>query len=595
MKKIIILLFLLIFTININAQISGCNFVPTPDYFDSSKFSNRNVSIPDDGRKFVLNVKFHYIIGLNNENQYNLSEDKMLAAIAMMNIEFNSIGVFFKYRGTDFLSASNYIVPGPNPSFTHAAVVALFANQNLIMDNAINVYVADGVGTSAGNGKLWLAPSVFQNATPYKWGLLHETGHLLGLLHTFSDQGELNYENLTTNRPSCHVFLFSDTNLNVLKKPTFPLLPLGVGVEAVTRDPLNPFYNADNEGDWVTDTDAIFTEHRNNHCRDEYISYNNPTFTPTPLGFTTEYLNWIEDPRVVDYTGDSTTSVFYCFSTFTKYSYTVGNTFYTTATNGVDQTSNNIVTTTVALGSNTWQNIVATLLVNCTAVGSGETYKCDNNLVYNYMGIYYNAQRSKFTPGQKQRIREKLLGNFVSTNNDIFYALALNTDGTPDILVLYQPFQASKTITSIASTTDNGNGTATVCRNYVSSGFRFQPGFDYEFPENIAPDLNAYTTAQTPLIAAPAFNCPVKILQLSNNLGEAPTVCRGVDCVIEPLRRGTLYSTQVLGSMNITVEELDAIEVKDPDLYNNLMSQYYYILKKETSSGAKLQEVFYKN
>lgn len=47
--------------------------------------------------------------------------------------------------------------------------------------------------------------------------------------------------------------------------------------------------------------------------------------------------------------------------------------------------------------------------------------------------------------------------------------------------------------------------------------------------------------------------------------------------------------------MNITVEELDAIEVKDPDLYNNLMNQYYYILKKETESGAKLQEVFYKN
>lgn len=46
--------------------------------------------------------------------------------------------------------------------------------------------------------------------------------------------------------------------------------------------------------------------------------------------------------------------------------------------------------------------------------------------------------------------------------------------------------------------------------------------------------------------------------------------------------------------MNITVDELDAIEVKDPELYNNLMSQYYYILKKETDSGAKMEEFFYK-
>jgi hypothetical protein len=47
--------------------------------------------------------------------------------------------------------------------------------------------------------------------------------------------------------------------------------------------------------------------------------------------------------------------------------------------------------------------------------------------------------------------------------------------------------------------------------------------------------------------------------------------------------------------MNVTVEELDEYEVKNPELYNNLMSQYYYILKKETISGAQVQQIFYKN
>jgi hypothetical protein len=46
--------------------------------------------------------------------------------------------------------------------------------------------------------------------------------------------------------------------------------------------------------------------------------------------------------------------------------------------------------------------------------------------------------------------------------------------------------------------------------------------------------------------------------------------------------------------MNITVKELNEIEVKDPELFNKLMEQYYYILKKYTSSGAIDQKVFYK-
>jgi hypothetical protein len=203
-----------------------------------------------------------------------------------------------------------------------------------------------------------------------------------------------------------------------------------------------------------------------------------------------------------------------------------------------------------------------------------------------------------FTPGQGQRMREKLLGNIVApdpTSQSNFYnKLNLFHDGTPNISVLYQPFQSSRLATGIASTTDNGNGTATVCRNYVSSNYRFQPGFDYEFPEEDSPNFTAFNTTQTPLIVSPRFNCPVKILQLSNDIGEAPTVCRGVYCVEESFLFGKKYSTQILGSMNMTEEDLDAIQVKDPDLYAKLMSQYYHILKKTTTSGAEVQQIIFK-
>lgn len=121
------------------------------------------------------------------------------------------------------------------------------------------------------------------------------------------------------------------------------------------------------------------------------------------------------------------------------------------------------------------------------------------------------------------------------------------------------------------------------------------------FPENQLPDLTIYNNNDLPLISFPPFNCPVTILQLApgqtnlvTNSGQAYTICRGTICQDEEYVAGMIYSTQILGSMNITVEELNKIEVNDPELYNNLMEQYYYILKKETASGAIKEEVFYK-
>lgn len=66
------------------------------------------------------------------------------------------------------------------------------------------------------------------------------------------------------------------------------------------------------------------------------------------------------------------------------------------------------------------------------------------------------------------------------------------------------------------------------------------------------------------------------------------------NCNFESYVSGTIYSMEVLGSMNITVKQLNELEVKDPELYNNLMTQYYYTLKKITTSGAKTEKTFYK-
>jgi hypothetical protein len=46
--------------------------------------------------------------------------------------------------------------------------------------------------------------------------------------------------------------------------------------------------------------------------------------------------------------------------------------------------------------------------------------------------------------------------------------------------------------------------------------------------------------------------------------------------------------------MNITIKELDEIQVKDPKLYDSLMEKYYYNLKQRTESGIEKEKVFYK-
>ena len=513
----------------------------------------------------------------------------MLAAVAMLNVEFNTIGIFFKYRGTDFIKSSNYR-DTTSLSNTHFNVISLFEGANLIMDNAINVYIANGVGNFGFDRKIWLDPVNFAsgNSTEIaKRVILHETGHVLKLLHTWYDQDS--FADISTNRPLCHKYLSNETYLNVLKKP----VNNGI-LEAVTRDPANPNYNADIAGDWVADTDACFRAIRNNYCRNEYID---PVYGPQ--GVTKEYLDWIEDPRVTDHTRISNTSVYYCFNTFTKYSYTAGNTFYSKATNGVDQTSNNLVTTNIPLGTNSWQNIIDTALSNCTSIDSGETYKCDNNLIYNYMHNEYNELRNKFTPGQKQRMRESLLGNFGSGFNYVNFALALNEDGTADITCLYEPFavdshngNANGVVNAYSRTYSPApNNTGANVWNCGPFNARFQTGFDSEFT-----NVSGQTVSQSPY---QQYNVGlndqigVKIPILSQDIHyTTEPLCFGS---FEPYISGDIKSQNFIGSSYYTIEELDKIKATNPDLYNQLQSGQYHIITKETESGYKNQSIIFKN
>ncbi|HSD13365.1 MAG TPA: hypothetical protein VLB74_01815 [Flavobacterium sp.] len=191
-----------------------------------------------------------------------------------------------------------------------------------------------------------------------------------------------------------------------------------------------------------------------------------------------------------------------------------------------------------------------------------------------------------FTPGQGKRMREAITG----TNANYFSGL-MNT-----IESLYQPFETTEIGgDNVVSVTDNFDGTATVCRSIVRRD-RFQKGFDciyYGMDDSV---IDTSVPDNLKVISERTFDYKVKIMQVDQvNTEIVSVVCtRGVICNVEPYVSGIILSMKTLGSMNITVKELNEAQVNDPNLFDQLMEKYYHIIKKETESGVIDEKIIYK-
>lgn len=143
-------------------------------------------------------------------------------------------------------------------------------------------------------------------------------------------------------------------------------------------------------------------------------------------------------------------------------------------------------------------------------------------------------------------------------------------------------------------------GTAKVCHKIIVED-KFQPGFTYNFPDSVFPDTFNATVNEIPVVHY-GFDYNLTITQLApgqtnlvTNTGIARLSCtKGILCNDEPYNSGTIISADNIMSTNPTIEQLDAIKAKDPELFEKLLSNYYYKLKRETESGGKTEEIFYK-
>lgn len=223
----------------------------------------------------------------------------------------------------------------------------------------------------------------------------------------------------------------------------------------------------------------------------------------------------------------------------------------------------------------------------------GELYRTHLVPIKNFMNVNRVEDirfMGEFTYDQGVRFRNIIDNPFVNSPMP-FYETTVES--------LYEPFEIRSTVElgAVLSVEDQpSEGGAIVCRQQQYD-LRFQKGFDYSFTNTTPDNLTADIDTQFNYSILPHHTITVLVRQVDlTATRDVRSPINKVDriCFFESYVSGVILSSQILGSMNITVEYLDAVRVKDPDLYNSLMEQYYYILKKQTVSGAIKETVFYK-
>ncbi|GAB5401758.1 MAG: hypothetical protein Aureis2KO_33430 [Aureisphaera sp.] len=272
-KPLFFWLSLLLCIVPIAAQTPDeCFFVaPTgPDPNDVYSYDVDENSLTDFD-PIVFNIFFWGMNDLNGDPGWiALSEEHCLTSVSHLNRVFNEFGIYFKYKGMDTFNTEYYDMfeaNGDNDFFDDAKTLD---NQRT---DAFNIYVASG-GAPGGAAEDFYVPNLYVHHEFYfREGLMvHEIAHCLGLYHTFQDfwAGRVvpQYCGSCENEDYCE--------------------------ETVTRNPLDPNYNATFAGDRVTDTPAV------PNFRIEWCRYN---------GYTPNECRNLPDPHYYEYV-DSETFVY---------------------------------------------------------------------------------------------------------------------------------------------------------------------------------------------------------------------------------------------------------------------------------------------
>jgi hypothetical protein len=173
----------------------------------------------------VFNISFWRIVR-DNGSYYpdHIEENDALLAIANINIVFNLYKIFFKYRGFNDIRSTEIYSPSSPAVLSNWIGNYPGPQEEVENPNALNMYIPYSIGGGyGGSGTLFGTKSIITSSLFTTWGMIHELGHNMGLVHTFQ---------------------FYEEN-NPIEE-----------CEHVTRIELDPDYNAATHVDRVRDTAA---------------------------------------------------------------------------------------------------------------------------------------------------------------------------------------------------------------------------------------------------------------------------------------------------------------------------------------------------
>lgn len=213
------------------------------------------------------------------------------------------------------------------------------------------------------------------------------------------------------------------------------------------------------------------------------------------------------------------------------------------------------------------------------------------------LGAGYLPGNAVFTNGQANLMREQI-ETFCNNSSNIYgYYNAKNT-----VESLYEPFattgmsgsstSSSSTAYSRTATVKTDGSGVDFLHTPVGITLRFQKGFGYEF--------SYYNSGVIYKAVTDQYNFPYGSLFLGVKIPILDQTIYQVGgyqsfTTFEPFISGNVRSTTNIGMASYTQEQLDLIKVSDPNLYDQLQSQKYHIITKETESGYIDQKVIYKN
>ncbi|WP_299015097.1 hypothetical protein [uncultured Polaribacter sp.] len=194
---------------NLQVPIDGCVDFPNPNYIEP--YPNYSQSLQRSAQsetQYVFNVYFHIINESDGTREIAIGENEVMDAVALLNRNFNSFNIFFKYTGHGAINDSNWTIIENSADFYD---LRSYAKENdYFVENAFNIFICEDFKAGAGIAFKPGITSLVEDEDLLNSTLQHEIAHnfLIHHIHKFTTT----CEHVNGNNADITGDLVTDTN-----------------------------------------------------------------------------------------------------------------------------------------------------------------------------------------------------------------------------------------------------------------------------------------------------------------------------------------------------------------------------------------------